>query len=375
MNKFLCCLISLFCSLFFYTLKVNGADVKEISPETAVNIALKKNIDILNAGIDYEIAKNNIEIASSLQNPHLVSDLFLGRIAKGNSNQIGILMPVEIAKRKIRKNIVIDEAQIKYFQLRKKIYQIKKDVYLSYILLMLYKEKFILEEKYLAFLIHKKFNDNEYKKLLILKQQNYLKDIISEIGLKRQQFNDLIQSDANTIYDVIDYDIYNFKFDEKILTDYLYEIVEINKNILEKEENAALKNIQLTKNKRIPDILVGGGIAYEYGEKTYDHDNVGGFISLDFEVPVLNFYNAEIKNAVLSYEQVKMKKIQSEKEMRQYIHSKEKEFSILKNNYISARKNFESFHLSKNKEAVFTVKKDYIKSFEELIIFFCNLKE
>ena len=76
---------------------VEAEDKIKISLEEAMDLALKGNIELLEQRKNLGISQNDIKRANALKNPQFQSNLLMGRIAKANSSQVGVMLPVEIA--------------------------------------------------------------------------------------------------------------------------------------------------------------------------------------------------------------------------------------------------------------------------------------
>ena len=97
---------------FFNTTLCFGSEYQKIDLKTAIDIAQKNNLDIKTLSKDVDIAKNEINISSRLQNPSIETFWNFGKAGKGNPNQIGLSETVELFKRAPRKNL----AKINYKQ-------------------------------------------------------------------------------------------------------------------------------------------------------------------------------------------------------------------------------------------------------------------
>ena len=345
---------------------------EQISCDSAILLFQKKNPQILNANIEYEIAKNNIKIAHALQNPKFVSDFFIGNVAKGNSNQLGLLFPIEVAKRKLRKNIAEDKADIQLLTLQKTFALEIEKLYFIYLSLCLDKEKLKIENDYLIFLNSKEYENPAYKDFIISKLKNNILQLEEDINAKRKTFNLMInRQNSYIIYDTIDFDIYNFE-ESNFIKDNQNQIIETETKILDKEIEAAYKNIQLTKNERIPDLVAGGGFAFEYGNKPYAADYSGAFISIDLEVPLFNFITPNINNSILRYEQAKLKKEAFLENSKNTYELKEIQLKKHKRNLNFSKENLHKFLNSHDPEIIYNVKSDYLNSLFNLMNFYFN---
>ena len=345
---------------------------EQISCDSAILLFQKKNPQILNANIEYEIAKNNIKIAHALQNPKFVSDFFIGNVAKGNSNQLGLLFPIEVAKRKLRKNIAEDKADIQLLTLQKTFALEIEKLYFIYLSLCLEKEKLKIENDYLSFLNSKEYENPAYKDFIISKQKNNILQLEEDINAKRKTFNLMInRQNSYIVYDTIDFDIYNFE-ESNFIKDNQNQIIETETKILDKEIEAAYKNIKLTKNERIPDLVAGGGFAFEYGNKPYAADYSGAFISIDLEVPLFNFITPNINNSILRYEQAKLKKEAFLENSKNTYELKEIQLKKHKRNLNFSKENLHKFLNCDDPEIIYNIKSDYLNSLFNLINFYFN---
>ena len=75
---------------------VFAEEIVKVDMETAINIALSKNIMYQVKKKDLEIAEKNIKIANRLKNPQLFSHTLIGRVTRSNNSQLGINLPVEV---------------------------------------------------------------------------------------------------------------------------------------------------------------------------------------------------------------------------------------------------------------------------------------
>ncbi len=367
MKKIMICFFIL--HILIFNNKADGQDVKIIplSLEQAKTKAKQNNPLVLNAKIDFEISKNNIEIADALRNPKIVSDIIYGRVSRGNTNQVGILFPVEIAKRGVRKDIAKDLSDIKELEMLKLTQQTEYKVYNAYFLRLTEKNQNLLELEHFNYLLEKNFENEEYKDLLINKQKNFYEKIKEKENQSVKNFNKILNNfSRETVYDVKEIDIFNIN----IYRTPVLDTSETDKKILNKQIDAAKKNIKLEKHRRIPDIEFGGGFAFEYGDKWYDHNNVGGFFSFDFNLPSLNLFGADIRNAELQYEKAKLKKYEYEESAQNIYEEYIYEFTLLKNNFEEAKKNLIKYKNTTNKEIMYSVKKDYLDSLYEIFSFY-----
>ena len=101
----------------------SDTDRFKISLEQAMNLALDGNIELQEQRKNLGISKNDIKIANALKNPQIQSNFLVGQIARGNSSNVGVMLPIEITKRGTRKKAA--EAGLSYTENKSKDYEFK----------------------------------------------------------------------------------------------------------------------------------------------------------------------------------------------------------------------------------------------------------
>ena len=101
----------------------SGSGLHKISLEEAMNMALKGNIELQEQRKNLGISQNDIKIANALRNPQAQSNIYMGPIGKGNSSQVGVMLPIEISKRGVRKKAA--QAELSYTENKIKDYEFK----------------------------------------------------------------------------------------------------------------------------------------------------------------------------------------------------------------------------------------------------------
>ena len=91
--------------LLIIQLGASAEEIKPISLNEAIQIALENNLDYKSGKLNIDIAKNNIKSANRLQNPGIYTFWNFGKSGHGNPQQIGITQTIEIAKRSPRKKL------------------------------------------------------------------------------------------------------------------------------------------------------------------------------------------------------------------------------------------------------------------------------
>ena len=127
---------------------VRSNDNVKISLQEAMNLALDGNIELQKQRKDLGISKNSISVANALKNPQIQSNLLTGRISKANSSQVGVMLPVEIAKRGARKQSAIANFEYTENKIKDSEFKLKQRVRTAYFNLILAKSNLkIMQER------------------------------------------------------------------------------------------------------------------------------------------------------------------------------------------------------------------------------------
>ena len=326
MKRFLIAIIALFtvCLSTYATNiegKVSTQEQPKISLEEAINLALDGNIELQEQRKNLGISLNDIEIANALKNPQFQSNLLLGRIAKANSSQIGVVLPLEIAKRSVRKNMA--QAGLSYTEYKIKDYEFKlklrvRTAYFNFILakshLKVMEERKELLEDLLEIAKTRPVNSPNYEIEVLQADMKLKKQFVqinrAKANVKTAQytFNKVLNLKNNmNLYDIKDETVFNKEvfFTNLALPSYddlLSYALEHRYDIKMREAKLekARRNIILANRKRVPDLFVSGGYAFA-------HDGTpGAFVGAGFDIPSLYLYTPEIKNAKLEYEKAQL---------------------------------------------------------------------
>lgn len=344
-------LIILLLTFIIVTLPSNATVVK-VSLEEAVDIALKNNLELQARMKDLEIAKQEIKIANALKNPQMQSNFLMGKVTRGNSSQFGLFVPVEVAKRGLRKKTA--EAQLKVIDNSLKEYRhtLKVDVMRAYfrilylksvVMIMNQREDLFADMKKEA-LTHSKSSPN-YKIELLQSDIKYKKQLIelnrAKANLLAAQFNFnkvLNLENSDIMYDaqeaslfedleILNIQIPSYDQIEKIARVCSYAL-RITDNYIEKSEY----EVKSAEHKRIPDITIGAGYAYQTKHQTGDEALPGAFVGGSFDVPILYSYRPEINRAKIVLEKTKMDKISYENKLKLILKENYNDFKYAKEN-------------------------------------------
>lgn len=295
-------------------------DKQKISLEEAINLALSGNIELLEQRKNLGLSQNDIKIADALKNPQIQSNLLMGRIANTNSSQIGLMLPIEIAKRGVRKNaakegLVYTENKIKDYE-----FKLKQSVRSSYFNLILAKSNLKIMEERKELLedlqdIAKNRSPNyenyemEYlqAKIRLKKQYIRINKAKADVITAQYKFNKVLNLENNTnLYDVKEDSVFNQAFYTNLELPEYEELVayaiqhRYDIKMAEARLNKTKKDITIAYHKRIPNLYLSGGYAFA-------HDGTpGAFVGAGFDIPALYNYSPEIKNAKIQLEKAQL---------------------------------------------------------------------
>lgn len=295
-------------------------DKHKITLLEAINKALEGNIELQEQRKNLGISQNDIKKANALKNPQFQTNLLMGRIAKGNSSQVGVMLPIEIAKRGARKHAA--ESGLTYTENKIKDYEfkLKLRVRTSYFNLILAKSDLkIMEERKELLEDLLEIAQNRPKT-----SPNYEIDVLqADMKLKKQyvqinrakanvrtaqyNFNKVLNLENDmTLYDSQEDSVFHQAFFTNLklpnyeeLESYAFKS-RYDIKMAEAKIEKAKKDLIVVARQRVPDLYLSGGYAFA-------HDGTpGAFVGAGFDIPSLYLYNPEIKNAKLQYEKAQL---------------------------------------------------------------------
>lgn len=312
------------------------ANVAKISLNDAIELALENNLTLQAKRKDLEIAKQEVKIANALKNPQFQSNFLFGKVTRGNSSQFGLMVPFEIAKRGVRKKAALANLKAIENSIKESEHNLKIDVmrayfqviYLKSVLIIMKDREDLFEDmKNVAkakpssspnYQIEVLQSDIKYKKQLIelnkakahlLAAQFYFNKVLN---LENSQI--MYDTEEDSLFDditILEFPIPTYDQIEKIAMVCSYSL-RISDNYIEKSEY----EVKVAEHKRIPDLTVGGGYAYQTAKQTGGEALPGAFAAANFEVPVLYSYRPEINKAKYTLEKTKMDKIAFENKLK-----------------------------------------------------------
>ncbi len=314
--------------LIIFSVQIANAEIIKISAQEAFNIALNNNLELQAKKKDIEIKYQEIKIANELKNPQFQSNFLMGKVTRGNSSQFGGFLPIELFKRKPRKDLVIAELnksqeEISAFehQLKIKIMKAYFDVLYAKSILKVYQDREKLfnqmqnisktktkNKNYEAELLQ---SDIKYKKQLV-----FINEAKSNLLVAQFNLNDVLNlRDDSKMYDTIENNLFDENLDILNITVPQYKTIEEmalkyshTLKIADSEIDIAEKDLIIQQHKIIPDIALAGGTAYQTAHQTKGEALPGAFVGAYIDIPILNQYKPDINKAKEIIEKTKTNK-------------------------------------------------------------------
>ncbi len=307
---------------------VSVSDYNKISLNDAIDYALKHNLDLSGNRLNIDIAKNDIKVANRLQNPDFQSFFNIGKVWREEPNNFGLVLPVEIGKRGVRKKLAKSNLELVKGNVELAELQLKLDVRETYVDLVASKSILkILDEQKKLFsdlydIAQKKYQAGAVPETDVIQAKITLNQLLiqynsanTDVYIARNRFNSLLNAkDFDSKEDYLP----SYKDSIKMLTPSprcklpdFNSIVEIAlqkridlQNSL-KEIDVAQKNLKVVIRQRIPDIELGAGRQFMTRNSTEDwKSETGGYIAGNItNIPLFYQYTPEIKNAKIAVDQ------------------------------------------------------------------------
>ena len=372
--------------LAFIFLSSHGAyaDVVKADLDELIEIGLKKNCELNIKRLELEAYNKDIKIADRLQNPQIQSNVMLGNVALGNASQAGLVLPVEILKRGVRKKIALKDYKIKEIELKQAEHNYKLQIMQAYFDVLYAKSVYKIQEERL-----KLFNDlvkitTDKPRTALYEIDNLKADIQyarQKIELNRakaamlaEQFelNKILNTGSDEImYDTKDPSLFGnwsywniklpeYKTLESIALEYSY-IIKISDNNIEKSE----LELQMAKRNRIPNASFAGGYAWQ-AHPSASNNYSGAFAGLGLDVPILYNFTPEIQKAEIFLKRSKADKKAYENQLK---YELKKDYNTFK--YSAENMEYSQKILDESKRIVKLSTEAYIKgknSYTDLII-------
>lgn len=360
-------------ALIFFTNPIFAIEenASKISLEEAINLALKGNIELQEQRKNLGISEYSIKKANALKNPQLQSNLLMGPIARGNSSQVGLMLPIEIAKRGARKKVALSEFEYTDNKIKDYEFKLKLRIRTAYFDLLVAKTELkILEERkeLLEELLEitKQKNDEidalqaDMKLEKILVQINRAK---ANIRTAQYDFNKILNLENNFLfYDTKEETVFSAEFFTKLeLPPYenLEQIALENRYDIKMAQNKitqAKNTLSSVARQRVPDLYLAGGYAFA-------HDGTSGaYVGAGIDIPSLYLYTPEIKSAKLELDKTQLEYNSIVNITKNIIHTNQDKF-------IMAQENVEHYKkiLDKSQKILNLSKQQYKKDKSNLV--------
>lgn len=339
--------------LFFMICLPTYSDVQHITLDEAVSLALEHNLDLKSKRKQAEELEQDIKIANALKNPQFQSNFLMGKVTRGNSSQFGMNVPIEISKRGIRKKIAQTDLEIVKKEIREKELDLKIAVMRNYFsviyaksVVKILQDREKLFKNMMVISQQRTKNSPNYKLDVLQSQIKYQKQVVflnkAKANLLVAQFelnNALNIKDSQTMYDtvesslfannlsILDLNLLPYQDIEDTAMKYSYSLSIAQDNIQRSEQK-----ITEAKHKRIPDISVGGGYAYQTAHQTGGEALPGAYVGVSADIPLLYFYNPEIKKAKITLERSNLNKESFENHLKYALKEDYNKFKYSKEN-------------------------------------------
>ncbi len=325
------------------------AEVQHITVDEAVTIALGHNLQLIAKRKELDELRQELKRANALKNPQFQSNFLMGKVTRGNSSQFGLALPVEVAKRSARKNVVKAEIMLAENQIKEAEHDLKIEVMRAYfnILYMksvvkIYQERENLFANMSAVTKSKKTSDVDILQADIKhkKQQIFLNKAKADLLKAQFKLNNIMNLKTDDVmFDTMETslfqkDIFILKINlpdysqiENVAMQYSYSIKIADSNI-----QKAQKELTLQKRQRIPDVTVAGGYAYQTAHQTGGEALPGAYVGVYTDIPLLYWYNPEVRQAKIRIEKSMLSKMSYESKLKIALKEDYNSFKYAKDN-------------------------------------------
>lgn len=340
--------IVIFFAVFIITFLPAKADIVKVSADDAVHLALENNLELQAKRKEIDILKQEVKMANALKNPQLQSSVLVGNIGRSNASQAGVALPIEIAKRGVRKKAAIANLSLMEDKIRQEELNLKLEVMSAYfdvvymksvVSILQQREQLYRKMRQVAeakpktspnYEVEKLQSDIKHKKQLISLNKAKANLIYAQF-----HFNKVLNlKDTSTMYDtresslfqehisLLDIQLPEYSTIEEVAMKYSYSIKIAYDNIDKSE-----RDLSVAKHKPIPDLTVQGGYAFS-GDGQYHGAYVGGY----FDLPVLYSYRLEIKRAQIILDRAKIDEVSFENKLKFALKEDYNNFKYAKEN-------------------------------------------
>lgn len=360
-------------------------ELKKISLQEALDIAVENNIDYKASKMNINIAENKVKESNRLQNPEINTFFNIGEIGKGEPQATGISEKIEIAKRDARKKLAQSNLELTKQNLEYTEFDLKMDVREAYVNLVAAKEILIVLEQRqkllndLLAIAKKRVAADEVEEIDVIQTEIALNQLVIQVNTQKANvksamynFNKVINVNNKTS---IKYDAEDDNFSDKddfiaLLSpkpiEKLPEFNSIAQNslknrydikIAKQQIEVSKKNLIYVTRQRIPDIELQGGYSFiTQGMSDSGRSINGAYAGASIvNIPLFYSYKPEIQNAKMQVDQAEL----------HYMSVQNKAINDLQNAYekfVTAKINLNYYNdnlLKNSNELIKVAKKNY----------------
>ena len=311
-------------------------ELKKISLQEALDIAVENNIDYKASKMNINIAENKVKESNRLQNPEINTFFNIGEIGKGEPQATGISEKIEIAKRDARKKLAQSNLELTKQNLEYTEFDLKMDVREAYVNLVAAKEILIVLEQRqkllndLLAIAKKRVAADEVEEIDVIQTEIALNQLVIQVNTQKANvksamynFNKVINVNNKTS---IKYDAEDDNFSDKddfiaLLSpkpiEKLPEFNSIAQNslknrydikIAKQQIEVSKKNLIYVTRQRIPDIELQGGYSFiTQGMSDSGRSINGAYAGASIvNIPLFYSYKPEIQNAKMQVDQAEL---------------------------------------------------------------------
>lgn len=312
-------------------------NIRKISLQEALDIAIENNIDYQASKMNIDIAANKVKASNRLQNPEIQTRFNMGGIGSGEPQTTGLSEKIEIAKRDARKKLAQANLDLEKQNLNYTEFDLKMDVREAYVNLVAAKEILIVLEQRrrllndLLAIAKKRVAAGEVEEIDVIQTEIALNQLVIQVNTQKANVKSAMY-DFNKAINInnknnIKYDAQDDNFSDKddfiaLLSpkplDKLPSFASIMQNslknrydikIAKQEIDVAKKNLVYVTRQRIPDLEIQGG----YGFITRGMSDSGSAVNGAYaganiiNIPLFYAYKPEIQNAEMQVNQAELK--------------------------------------------------------------------
>lgn len=301
---------------------------KKLSLPEAIEFAMKNNIEIKEARLDISKAKNDIKTANRLRNPYIQSLINGGKAATDNPDFVGLIFPIDIAKRGPRKRFAQSVLELTKGNVLLQELNLRLDVRQSYvdlvaaksILKILDDQRQLLQD--LLNVAQKKYDVGAVPQMDVIHAKMTLNQLLIQLNsartdvlVARYKFNMMLDAQG---YDTKeDYlpeqrefvQMLTPKPEEKLPEFSTIENIamanRLDIKIAKQDVDVATKNLTVVIRQLVPDLEIGGGYMLVPSGMATSGTTADGWYAIANinNIPLLYQYKPEIQNARIQVEQ------------------------------------------------------------------------